>query len=144
MNNFKEILKDLIQESGLSLRSLEKASNVSAMQYSRYLKGSIPTIDVVLKIAKYFNCSLDYLFGLDDNTNSHKYKTYNYRIEKFINNYQTLLKANNISHYKFAKINSFNESIIRHWSAGKIPRLDILFSIASKLGGSIDELIGRY
>ncbi len=143
MENFKEILKDLIQESGLSLRSLEKASGVSAMQYSRYLKGSIPTINVVLKIAKYFNCSLDYLFGLDDNRNPNKYKNFNFKIDKFINNYQMLLKANNISHYKFAQNNNFNESIIRHWKAGKTPRLDIIYTIATKLGGSIDELIGR-
>ena len=36
------------------------------MQYSRYLKGSIPTIETTLKIAKYFECSLDYLFGLSN------------------------------------------------------------------------------
>ena len=31
---------------------------------SRYLKGSIPTIETTLEIAKYVECSLDYLFGL--------------------------------------------------------------------------------
>ena len=36
------------------------------MQYSRYLKGPIPTIETTFKIAKYFECSLDYLFGLSN------------------------------------------------------------------------------
>ena len=38
----------------------------------------------------------------------------------------------------------FDESIIRHWRAGTTPRLDIVFVIAKDLGGSMDELIGRY
>lgn len=42
------------------------------MQYSKYLKGSVPTIDVAMEIAKYFDCSLDYLFGLSNTMESKK------------------------------------------------------------------------
>ena len=73
MENFNENLKYLIEDSGLSLRKLAKESGVSAMQFSRYLHGSIPTIDITLKIANYFNCSLDDLFSLDENKNSKNY-----------------------------------------------------------------------
>lgn len=38
MEQFKENLKDLIDETNLSLRQLEKVNGVSAMQYSRYLR----------------------------------------------------------------------------------------------------------
>ena len=66
MEQFREILRDLIDDTNLSLRQLEKISGVSAMQYSRYLRNeTIPTIDVILKICKFFQCSIDYLFGLD-------------------------------------------------------------------------------
>ena len=75
MEEFREILKDLIMETGMSLRQLEKESGVSAMQFSRYLRGAIPTIEVVLRIAKYFNCSVDFLFGLDSEKNTKKYTT---------------------------------------------------------------------
>ncbi len=143
MDFFKDNLKDLIAETGKSLRQIAKESEVSAMQYTRYLKGSIPTIDVTIKIAKYFNCSLDYLFGLTDIKNNKKYKTYNYDMSKFLSNYQNLLDENKITHYKFIKNSNFDESIIRHWKAGSIPRLDIIFYIARNLGGSIDNLIGR-
>lgn len=37
----------------------------------------------------------------------------------------------------------YDESIIRHWKSGSIPRLDIIYSIAKNLGGLIDNLIGR-
>lgn len=144
MEQFRENLKDLIDETNLSLRQLEKASGVSAMQYSRYLRDSIPTIDVVLRIAKYFNCSIDYLFGLDDKRNIKQYKTYDYDISKFIPRYLELLKQNNISHYKFSQNQPFNESIIRHWQSGRIPRLDIIYIIANYFDSSIDYLIGRY
>ena len=144
MEQFRENLKDLIDETNLSLRKLEKASGVSAMQYSRYLRNSIPTIDVALKIAKYFNCSIDYLFGLDDRKNTNLYKTYDYDISKFVPRYLELLKQNKISHYKFSMNQPFNESIIRHWQSGKVPRLDIVYTIANYFGSSMDYLIGRY
>ena len=144
MEEFREILKDLIMETGMSLRQLEKESGVSAMQFSRYLRGAIPTIEVVLRIAKYFNCSVDCLFGLDSEKNTKKYTTYDFKIEGFVDRYCKLLKKNNITNYKFAQTSMFDESIIRHWRAGTTPRLDIVFVIAKDLGGSMDELIGRY
>lgn len=144
MELFRENLKDLVDETGLSLRQLEKESGVSAMQYSRYLRNGIPTIDIVLRIAKYFNCSVDYLFGLDNRKILNSYKTYKYDISKFLPRYMELLKSNNISHYKFSKNQPFNESIIRHWQAGRVPRLDIVYIIANYFGSSMDYLIGRY
>ena len=68
----------------------------------------------------------------------------NYDISNFINNYKKLLKENNITHYKFMQSSEFDESIIRHWLSGPTPRLDIVYYIAKNLGGSIDELVGRY
>ena len=144
MEDFIDNLKDLITESNKSLRKLAEESGVSAMQYSRYLKGSIPTIEITIKIAKYFNCSLDYLFGLNNNKDVNKYKTYNFDISQFISNYQKLLMQNNITHFQFIKNSGFDESVIRHWKSGSIPRLDIVYYIAKNLGGSIDDLIGRY
>ena len=144
MEIFRDNLKELIEDTNLSLRQLEQVSGVSAMQYSRYLRGNIPTIEVVLRIAKFFDCSIDYLFGLDDSKKLSQYKTYNYDISKFLPRYLELLKENNISHYKFSLNQPFNESILRHWQAGRVPRLDIVYIIANHFGSSIDYLIGRY
>lgn len=144
MEDFKDILSELVSNSGLSLRQLAKESGVSAIQYSRYLRGSIPTISVTMKIAKYFNCSLDYLFGLDEDKNKYKYKTWEFDISGFVDRYQKLLKSNNLTNFKFAKNSIFDESIIRHWKNGVTPRLDVVYYIAKELGGSIDKLLGRY
>lgn len=144
MEAFIDNLKDLIFKSGLSLRELAKESGVSAMQLSRYLRGFIPTVDVTLKIAKYFDCSLDFLFGLTDVKNGKKYKTYDKDMSKFVDRYFALLDKNKISHYKFIKDINFDESILRHWKAGSVPRLDVIYFIAKNLNGSIDDLIGRH
>ena len=144
MEVFIENLRDLMAETNKSLRQLAVVSGVPAMQYSRYLKGSIPTIETTLKIAKYFGCSLDYLFGLSNDKETGKYKTYDYDISKFLGNYDKLLKQNNLTHYKFMKSSGYDESIIRHWKSGSIPRLDIIYYIAKNLGSSMDNLIGRY
>ena len=144
MEVFIENLRDLITETNKSLRQLAVDSGVPVMQYSRYLKGSIPTIEITLKIAKYFGCSLDYLFGLSNDKETGKYKTYDYDISKFLGNYDKLLKQNNLTHYKFMKSSGYDESVIRHWKSGSIPRLDIVYFIAKNLGGSMDNLIGRY
>ncbi len=143
MESFVEILKDLIDEKGLSLRQISIESKVNAMQLSRYLRGSTPTIDLALKLALYFNCSLDYLFGISTEKEEGKYKTCYYDMSKFLYNYQSLLNKNNLTNYKFMKNSNFDESVIRHWKAGAKPRLNIICYIASNLGGSIDKLIGR-
>ncbi len=143
MDVFIDNLRELISDSNLSLRQLARLSDVSVMQYSRYLGGSIPTIEVTMKIAKYFSCSLDFLFGLSQERTNKKYKTYDYNISKFIENYNKLLKRNNITHYKFMQHSPFDESIIRHWQTGSTPRLDVIYYIAKNLDGSIDELVGR-
>lgn len=143
MEVFVENLKDLICESGKSLRKLAQESGVSAMQYSRYLKGSIPTIEIIIKIASYFDCSLDYLFGLSEDRKNIKYDTFKYETTKFLEKYRKLLKDNNTTHYKFIKNSGFDESIIRHWENGSIPRLDIIYYIAKNLNSSIDYLVGR-
>ncbi|MBO5102516.1 MAG: helix-turn-helix transcriptional regulator, partial [Clostridia bacterium] len=45
MDNFVDILRDLVNEKGLSLRKLEKESGISSNQYSRYLRGAMPAVD---------------------------------------------------------------------------------------------------
>lgn len=138
---FAEILKELIEDKGLSLRKLSVDSNVSANQYSKYLRGTIPTVAVAIKIADYFNCSLDYLFGLTTEKGHKSFKAYN--ITLFVPRYLQLLRENNISHWKFSKEYNLSESNLRHWENGDIPRIDNLITIAHNLSCSIDYLIGR-
>ena len=141
MEKFIDILNDLIIEKKLSLRKLATESGVSANQYSRYLKGAIPTIPVAIKIANYFNCSLDYLFGLNDE--DCYIATQNYDLSKFVDKYIKLLELNKTTHWKFSKKYGLSESALRHWKYGDIPKVESLITIAINLSTSIEYLVGR-
>ena len=141
MLKFQEILEDLILEKKMSLRNLEKESGVLAMSFSKYLKGSIPSIDISVKLANYFNCSLDYLFGVSESRESNFSSSYD--LEVFIPRYEKALKENKTSHWKFCKATGLNESTLRHWKYGEKPSMNSLVIIATNLSTSIDYLVGR-
>ena len=141
MESFSEILSDLIVEKGLSLRKLATESGVSAVQYGKYLKGSIPNLSVAVKIANYFQCSIDYLFCLTETSYFNGKKEMD--LSKFVKRYEKVLADNNISHYKFAKANNLSESCLRHWRYGEIPKIESLILISKTFDVSIEYLIGR-
>jgi len=141
MEKFADILNDLVIDKELSLRKLAEESGVSANQYSRYLKGSIPTIPVAVKLANYFEHSIDFLFGLSE---EEKYiPQHDYDLSKFVNKYMQLLQDNKTTHWKFAKKYGLSESALRHWKYGDMPKIESLIIIALNLSTSIEYLIGR-
>jgi len=63
----KEKLKDLRKAKGVIGSVVAKELNVTTSAYSNYEQGiRLPTYDVLIKIAKYFDVSTDYLLGLED------------------------------------------------------------------------------
>lgn len=66
-NKFKQRLKELREEKGLSIEGLAKAVNVSAACISRWENGlRIPNIDSIILLCEFFKVSADYLIGLTD------------------------------------------------------------------------------
>jgi transcriptional regulator with XRE-family HTH domain len=67
MNDFAKKLTDLMKEHGISQNQLAKILSVKQQTISRYMKGERePEIDTIIKIAKFFEVSTDYLLGLED------------------------------------------------------------------------------
>lgn len=142
MEKFSDILNDLITDKNMSLRKLAEDSGISANQYSKYLKGAIPTIPVAVRIANYFHHSIDFLFGLIDEKEDY-HPQFEYDLSKFVNKYISLLEYNKTTHWKFAKKHGLSESSLRHWKYGDIPKIESLIIIAVNLSTSIEYLIGR-
>lgn len=138
---FHEILNDLVLEKGLSLKAIERQSGISSSQMSKYLKLTTPSVEVAIRIADYFDCSLDYLFGLTNDKNHAGYTDCD--MSKFITRYETALSENNTTHWKFAQKYNVNESLIRRWKSGTVPKFDSLVVIAKHLSVSLDYLVGR-
>lgn len=61
-------LKDLREDSDLTQQVIANLLNISQTTYSRYESGilDIPSISLI-KLAKFYNTSIDYLVGLTDN-----------------------------------------------------------------------------
>lgn len=64
MPNLSERLTQLKKERGLLQKDIAKAIGLSVVGYQRYEYGTRqPTVDTLIKLADYFNVSLDYLTG---------------------------------------------------------------------------------
>lgn len=62
MNNFKENLRKLRTENNLTQTEIGKKLNIKQRRYSTYENGeSEPNFDLTIKIADFFNVTLDEL-----------------------------------------------------------------------------------
>lgn len=67
MEIFGKRLKELRLEQGKTQDQVAKDLGISSVAYLHYEKNQRePSFEILLKLAKYFNVSLDYLFGLED------------------------------------------------------------------------------
>ena len=62
-------IRDLRNDRGLTQKQVAKLLNVSQNTYSQYEIGiSRFSLDAVVRLAEYYNVSIDYLVGLTDET----------------------------------------------------------------------------
>ncbi len=65
MSIIEKIMK-LMEESGLSAHALEIKSGIAISSIQAWKNGKAkPSVDAIIKIAKYFNISADYLLGTE-------------------------------------------------------------------------------
>ena len=64
---FNERLKELINENSINYNLLSKKTGIPVTTLSNYInRGSIPTATQLSILADYFECSVDYLIGRED------------------------------------------------------------------------------
>lgn len=139
MNEFQERLQDLLDERGLKRIHLAKIIGISSTTINDYFnKNYYPQIDIAYKMAHYFECSLDYLFGLTDikeNTNTNS--------KTFMENLNKLLKENNLPISKALKEMCMGEYDYYRWKKGKFPKTRNLVEIAKFFDVGVDYLVGN-
>lgn len=73
MSAFSNNLKELRISKNISQKQIAEALETTDRQYRRYEnEEQQPTLPIIIKLADYFDVSLDYLVGRTDNPNSHK------------------------------------------------------------------------
>ena len=141
LSNFSETLSELMLIQKLSAEELGKRIKIDRSTITKYKsKRSYPKLQFAIKIADYFGCPLDYLFGLADD---YKKKTY-LTCPPFYQVFQQLLKSRNCTRYRLFTDLDFHDQIVDNWYYGKnIPSMDSVIRIAEYFGCTLDELVGR-
>lgn len=141
MSNFVNTLNDLIIEKGLNQTLLAEALNIDSSTVSKYLsENQLPDLNIAIKIANYFNCSLNYLFGITDENKAKTFKNCPPFSERFL----FLLKYYKVSRYKLQKNTEISKSTMYYWQIGKsTPTMDSIIKLAKFFNCSIDFVIGR-
>lgn len=72
-NNYYPRLRDLREDNDLTQQQIADYLNMKQSQYSRYERGvrDIPT-DILIRLAKLYKTSTDYILGLTNNSQSDK------------------------------------------------------------------------
>lgn len=135
-----ESLQELMQNKGLNNKDLSVKIGVddSIIGDTINLK-SVPKIETIIKICKYFNCSIDFLLG---RTDTYKPFSDKERLEfkEIINKLKDLNKTN-IS--RISKAIGVNTSLVYRWINNEIsPSTTSLIKLADHFGCSVDFLVG--
>lgn len=144
MNDFQESLQELMVENNLNRLQLSKRLGISSTAVNGYFNYNYyPNIDTAIKMCEIFSCSLDYLFGLTDNSKME----YTFDTEKISENFnfnlKNLLTKNKITNAKFMKSLQLDEYTFYHWRQGKLPKVSNLIAISKYFGVSLDFLVGH-
>lgn len=89
---FKENIKKLRKEYGLSQEELSKRLGIARSSVANYENGqNFPNMDILVKLSEIFNCSIDYILGKSDYKNEEDFwKKHSSDIVKDINIIQKL------------------------------------------------------
>lgn len=140
MSKFVERLDDLMKERGFTQKAFAKQVGINEGSISLYLQDKhIPTVEHLIKIADYFQCSTDFLLGREE------YQQLTFRpCPPF---HQQIIKLKNefggvVNHFvakaKIVRSSYFN------WASGKyVPSLDNILTLADHLDCRVDYILGR-
>lgn len=63
MSEFSNRFRQLKDESGMTLKEISSVLDITVPNLSYYMKGREPDYDTLIKIAQYFNVSVDWMIG---------------------------------------------------------------------------------
>ena len=139
MNEFQERLQELLIENNLSRLQLAKHLNISSTTINGYFNnGYYPTIEIAEAMAKYFDCTLDFLFGLSE-INDFSNRNNN----SFFENLDGLIKSSGKSISQTMKNLKMSEYNYYRWRDGLLPKTVNLIELVKYFGVSIEYLLGN-
>ena len=141
LSKFQERLSELLFEKETNPPALAKELGCNRSTLNRYLFGSrMPSVEFVIRLADNFNCTTDFILGLEDENRAQEFLP----VPPFKNRFPVVLEHFGVTRYRLAKDAEISESCIYTWQrSGKFPSLDSVVKIAEYLDCSVDFLLGR-
>lgn len=138
---FQKRFNSIIEDSDYKRTELNKLIPLSQSTLSNALTyGIIPSTKTLIKIADFFNISIEYLLGKTDNEEFYKTSINT----SFKSRFESLCIEKGVTHYKVAIDCLFDKSSISKWfSKNFIPELEILELLCDYFKVSIDYILGR-
>ena len=140
---FQIRFKELVNELGLKNKTeIVKRIGITYATFSKaYNYGIFPTVPILIRVADFFDVSVDYLIGNAENEKFIKSK----HPKKFTERLEELKTSKEIATtYELAQRVHIHRNNIAQWMKHDyIPSIDDLILIADFFGVSLDYLLGR-
>lgn len=141
LSKFSERLSELMFDEHYNGLTLSQKLGCGYNTIYRYLQGErTPNVEMLIKLADFFKCSVDYLIGLEEENFTCKFNEFH----SFQESFAKLLHKEGITQYQLEKKTKISHSTMGYWKSGrKKPTIDNIIKIANALNCSIDYVLGR-
>ena len=139
--SFQKRFKSLVEDSDYKRSELAKLIPLSQSTLSNALTyGIIPSTKTLIKIADFFDISINFLLGKTDIEEFYKSSS----PASFLSRFESLCSEKEVTHYKVATDCLFDKSNISRWiSKGFLPELEIIELLCDYFNVSPDYILGR-
>jgi len=140
MIDFVERLQELLGEHNLTYQELAKQIQISRTCLYAWLKYKIPPkTQSLIKLAKFFNCPVDYFIGLTEETKI----TFSDNPVAFAERSMSLIQEKKITPYRVCKELHIETAMMTDWTKyGTLPSLYNLLMLTDYFNCSADYLLG--
>ena len=143
MMNFVERVRFLSNMYDYSQTDIANGTGISKNQICKYVSGIyLPTLKNALKLSKFFDCSLDYLFGIENIPNKYNAPLGEPNFESFFERLEKLTQGKSL--LSICKEFNLTRNSFYEWKYKRtFPTMENLIKLALAFDVSIEFLIGR-
>ena len=140
-SEFIDYIQYYLLDQKITVTKFAKRINVTKRCVVSWLQGkSFPSTECVVRVADFFNISVDYLCNCSEQAN-YVPATRRVRVAERL---RILYKTSAYKKSQLALLWGISSSLLTKWFAGKrLPQLHSIFIIADCFGCSMDYLLGR-
>jgi len=140
LSDFADSITELMQEKELNTITLGIAIGTPNSVIHRWKTGKYGLcLSSALKLADYFDCSLEFLMGRTEIRLSYTPQ----KCPPFYERLLTVMKIHGKSQYRLIKDTSFSGGYLARWKKGADPLVETLINLSTYFECTLDYLVGR-